>query len=159
MPFTPFHLGPGALFKAIGGDRFSFLIFGGAQVLMDVEPLLRLIRGDTVVHGPSHTVAGALGIALLSTALGRPMSNMALRLSGIGGDPITWIVALLSAFVGTYSHLGLDAVMHGDMMPFWPFASDNWLLNRLSLAALHSICLAAGLLGGALVGIRVMRNA
>jgi hypothetical protein len=41
MPFTPFHLGPGALFKAAGGEHFSFTIFAGSQVLMDIEPLIR----------------------------------------------------------------------------------------------------------------------
>lgn len=36
MPFTPIHLGPGAACKAIGGRHFSFMVFGGAQVLMDI---------------------------------------------------------------------------------------------------------------------------
>ena len=27
MPFTPFHLGPGAAFKAIGGKHFSFMVW------------------------------------------------------------------------------------------------------------------------------------
>ena len=66
MPFTPFHLGPGALIKAVGGERFSFMIFGGSQVLMDVEPLVRMIRGDAVLHGMSHTIAGALVIGVVS---------------------------------------------------------------------------------------------
>ncbi len=60
MPFTPFHLGPGALFKAVGGRHFSFMVFGGTQVLMDIEPLLGLIRGWPVLHGYTHTLAGAL---------------------------------------------------------------------------------------------------
>ena len=33
MPFTPFHLGPGAAFKAMGGKHFSFLVFGGGRSL------------------------------------------------------------------------------------------------------------------------------
>ena len=32
MPITPFHLGPGAAFKAIGGRHFSFVVFGGAPM-------------------------------------------------------------------------------------------------------------------------------
>jgi hypothetical protein len=72
VPFTPFHLGLGAVFKALGGRHFSFMIFGGSQVLVDLEPLVRLIRHDQVVHGPSHTVVGALGIALVSAVVGRP---------------------------------------------------------------------------------------
>jgi len=117
VPFTPFHLGPGALFKAIGGQRFSFMVFGGSQVLMDVEPLVRIIRGDAILHGVSHTLAGAFVVAMVSTAVARPMTNAALRYSGISDHPVGWIVALVSAFVGTYSHIGLDAMMHSDMIP------------------------------------------
>ena len=54
MPFTPFHLGPGAVFKVVGGDRFSFMVFGGSQVLIDLEPALRLMTGEC--HPPRiHT--------------------------------------------------------------------------------------------------------
>jgi hypothetical protein len=45
MPFTSFHLGPGAVFKAVGGRHFSFMIFGGSQVLMDVESLVHIPSG------------------------------------------------------------------------------------------------------------------
>lgn len=159
MPFTPFHLGPGALFKAIGGQRFSFLIFGGSQVLMDIEPLVRMIRGDSVIHGMSHTVAGAFAVATVSTAIGRPVGNAVLRHSGIGDHPIGWIVALASAFVGTYSHIGLDAVMHGDMNPVWPIASGNSLLSFISVETLHVLCAASGLLGGGFVAFRILREA
>ena len=43
MPFTPFHLGPGAAFKAIGDKHFSFMVFGCAQVPMDIEPLVAIL--------------------------------------------------------------------------------------------------------------------
>ena len=159
MPFTPFHLGPGALFKAIGGERFSFMIFGGSQVLMDIEPLVRMIRGDAVLHGISHTVAGAFVVAMVATAVGRPVSNLVLRHLDISDRPIGWINALVSAFVGTYSHIGLDAVMHGDMTPFWPLAHGNALLRIISLETLHLLCVASGLLGGGFVGLRAVRDA
>ena len=159
MPFTPFHLGPGALFKAIGGDHFSFMIFGGSQVLMDVEPLVRMTRGDTVLHGLSHTVAGAFAIGIVSAAVGRPLSNMVLRHS-VGGSPtIGWTVAFISAFVGTYSHIALDAVMHPDMNPLWPFALGNGLLGLISVANLHWFCIASGVLGGIIAIPRALRRA
>lgn len=157
MPFTPFHLGPGAMCKALGGERFSFLIFGGSQVLMDVEPLVRMMRGDAVLHGPSHTVLGAFLIALLSTAIGRPISNAALRVSALSDHPISWSVALISALIGTYSHVVLDAVMHGDMNPLWPITHGNDLLGSLPLGTLHLLCVLAGLLGGGLIALRALR--
>jgi membrane-bound metal-dependent hydrolase YbcI (DUF457 family) len=122
MPFTPFHLGLGALFKAIGGDRFSFMIFGGSQVLMDAEPLARMIRGDTVIHGISHTIGGALVLAIVAAAVGRPVSNAVLGFLGMGDRPIHWPVAIVSALIGTYSHIALDSIMHADMILLWPIA-------------------------------------
>jgi hypothetical protein len=159
VPFTPFHLGPGALFKAIGGERFSFLIFGGSQVLMDIEPLVRIIRGDAILHGITHTVAGAFVVAVVSSAVGRPISNAALRHSGISDQPIGWGVALASALVGTYSHIGLDAVMHGDMNPLWPIAYGNRLLGLISVETLQVLCVVSGLLGGGFVMLRTLRDA
>ncbi len=59
MPFTPFHMGPGLLVKAVAGRHFSILTFGIAQVAMDIEPLMGLMRGATVLHGPTHTYPAA----------------------------------------------------------------------------------------------------
>ena len=147
MPFTPFHLGPGAAFKAIGGRHFSFMVFGGAQVLMDIEPLVAILRGSPVLHGVTHTILGALVIGLVAGAIGRPISEFVLRLLRIRHHPMTWPVSFLSGLVGTYSHIGLDAVMHRDMEPFWPFAAGNPLLGLMSVEGLHVLCLVAGLLG------------
>lgn len=159
MPFTPFHLGPGALFKAIGGHRFSFLIFGGSQVLMDIEPLVRMFRGDATLHGITHTVAGALPIAIASAAMGRPISNQAIRIFKFGEGTIGWTVAAVSALVGTYSHIGLDAIMHRDMNPFWPIVLGNPLQGLIPVGLLHILCVLAGLLGGGFVSYRTMRKA
>jgi len=158
MPFTPFHLGPGALFKAIGGDRFSFIIFGGSQILMDLEPLVRIIRGDAVLHGISHTVLGAFVIALASAAAGRPIGNAVLRHSSTEARPIGWAVATASAFIGTYSHIALDAVMHRDMNPFWPIAYGNNLLGLIPLGRLHVLCVMSGVLGASLILWRTKRR-
>jgi hypothetical protein len=159
VPFTPFHLGPGALLKAIGGERFSFMVFGGSQVVMDIEPLVRMIRGDAILHGVSHTVAGAFVVGVISAAVGRPVCNAALRHSEISDHLIGWRVASASALVGTYSHIGLDAVMHGDMNPLWPIASGNVLLGLISVPTLHVLCVISGLLGGGFVALRAVRSA
>ena len=147
MPFTPFHLGPGAAFKAAGGKHFSFMVFGGSQVLMDIEPLVAIVQGWPILHGVTHTVLGALVIGLVAGAIGRPISEFVLRLLRIRHHPITWPVSFVSAFVGTYSHIALDAVMHQDMDPLWPLAAGNPLLGIMSVGGLHVLCLAAGLLG------------
>ena len=147
MPFTPFHLGPGAAFKAIGGRHFSFMVFGGSQVLMDIEPLVGILEGKTSLHGGTHTIIGALVIGLVAGAIGRPISELVLRGLNIQHHPITWAVSFASALVGTYSHVGLDAVMHRDMDPLWPLALGNGMLGIVSVWHLHVLCLVLGVLG------------
>jgi hypothetical protein len=156
MPFTPFHLGPGAAFKAVGGKHFSFMVFGGAQVLMDIEPLVGIVQGWPILHGMTHTILGALVIGLVAGATGKPISEFVLRLLRIRHHPITWAVSFLSGLLGTYSHIGLDAVMHRDMEPFWPLAPGNPLLGLTSVEGLHVLCLAAGLLGLLIIAGRAL---
>src|SRR3954470_9256120 len=100
MPFTPFHLGPGAAFKAIGGRHFSFMVFAGSQVLMDIEPLVAILQGRAVLHGITHTILGALVIGLAAGAIGRPLAEWALRLLGITHHPIGWTASFVSGLVG-----------------------------------------------------------
>ena len=52
MPFTPFHMGAGLALKAMAGRHFSVLTFGMAQAAMDLEPLVGMLRGAAVLHGP-----------------------------------------------------------------------------------------------------------
>lgn len=151
MPFTPFHLGPGAAFKAIGGRRFSFLVFGGSQVLMDIEPLIGILRGSAVLHGYTHTIAGALLIGAVATVIGKPIGTYTLRLLRVAHHPITWLSSAAGAFIGTFSHIALDAVMHRDMRPWWPFADSNGLLHLVSIDQLHLVCMALGVIGALVV--------
>ncbi len=147
MPFTLYHLGSGAAFKAIGGRHFSFMVFGGSQVLMDIEPLVGLIQGKPILHGATHTILGALIIGLISGTVGRPINELVLTRLKIAHHPITWAVSFLSGLVGTYSHIGLDAVMHSDMNPLWPLSAGSGLLGIISVEGLHMFCLIAGVLG------------
>ena len=158
MPFPPFPLGPGALFKAVGGRHFSFMVFGGTQVLMDLEPAYRIWHGDVFLHGPTHTLAGALAIGTLGMLVGKPVSSFALRELKIPHYPLGWLAAASGAFVGTCSHVLLDALMHPDMRPFWPLRDANPLLGAVSMAALHLGCLLAGVAGAAFLGWRMRRG-
>jgi membrane-bound metal-dependent hydrolase YbcI (DUF457 family) len=154
MPFTPFHLGPGALFKAVGGRHFSFMVFGGSQVLMDIEPLIGIIQGKAVLHGYTHTLLGALLIGTVAGLIGRPISAYVLKLLSVPHHPFTWAASFAGAYVGTFSHVALDALMHGDMNPWWPFAMGNPLLGSVRLGWLHLGCLLAGLVGSVFIALR-----
>jgi membrane-bound metal-dependent hydrolase YbcI (DUF457 family) len=158
MPFTPFHLGPGAAMKAVGGRHFSFMVFGGAQVLMDLEPLVRIYAGTAILHGPTHSLPGALLIGALAAVSGKPVSEFVLRRLGAPHRPISWLASCMGAFLGTSSHVALDAIMHDDTQPWWPLSDANPLLGLLSLRALHLGCLLLAGLGGAVAAWRLFRQ-
>lgn len=158
MPFTPLHMGPALVVKAVARRHFSLMVFGFSQVAMDVEPLVRIIRGDALLHGFTHTYAGATLIGIASVLLGRPICQYLLGfwkpdpgapfMSWLRGPAvISWPAAIASAFIGTYSHVFLDSVMHSDMQPLAPLSSANVLLHVVSVETLHAACVLSGLLG------------
>ncbi len=55
-----------------------------------------------------------------------------------------WGVVCFSALLGTYSHVLLDSIMHGDMNPFWPMTVRNHLLGYIDAYRLHAICAITG---------------
>lgn len=157
MPFTPFHFGPGLALKGLMPGQFSFSMFTLANVVMDVEPIYRMWRIETPIHGFSHTLTGALLIATGSVLLGRYLITRAWRVyehfSADDGPPfhITWTQAWMGALLGTGSHLLLDAVMHEDMRPFAPLTDANPLLMTEWMLHLHLACILAGMFGMLLI--------
>lgn len=158
MPFTPFHLGPGAAIKAVAGRFFSLTVFGFAQVLIDLEPLIRILRHDKVLHGFTHTYLGALAIGLLALFLGKLVCRQLLKtwnrllnfkyLRRLQVNPdISWLAASTGAVIGTVSHVFLDSIMHADMQPFWPFGHANGMLHCIPVAWLYLLCVVLGMLG------------
>ncbi len=151
MPFTPFHMGPGLLVKALLQGSFSLMVFGWAQILMDIQPLVVILTGEGHLHGFSHTYIGATLIGAASALTGKYAAEFGLRFIGQPRYlPISWYVAIFSAFIGSYSHVLLDSVMHADLEPFAPFMRINPFLGFLSDEALHKFCLYAGLAGAGL---------
>ena len=151
MPFTPFHMGPGLLVKALLQGSFSLMVFGWAQIVMDIQPLLVLLTGVGHLHGFSHTYVGATLIALACALSGKYIAEFALRYAGqVRYLPISWPVTLVSAFIGAYSHVLLDSIMHADVEPYAPFLASNPVLGILSVDALHQFCLYSGVIGAVL---------
>jgi hypothetical protein len=153
VPFTPFHMGPGIIVKALLQGSFSLMVFGWTQIVMDVQPLIVILTGEGQLHGFTHTYVGATLIAAFSALTGKYLSEWALMLlrgSARKKIDISWRVAVASALVGSYSHVALDSIMHGDMEPLFPLSQSNPLLGIFSVSALHQICVYSGLFGAAL---------
>jgi membrane-bound metal-dependent hydrolase YbcI (DUF457 family) len=56
----------------------------------------------------------------------------------------TWPETAVGAFVGTYSHVLLDSIMHTDVRPMYPFRDVNDLVG---IEKLDAPCLALGVIG------------
>ena len=158
MPFTPFHMGPGLAVKAVCGRHFSLMLFGFSQIAIDIEPLVHIIHGDNVLHGFTHTYVGATLVAPVALFVGRPLCQFLLKYwtpdpdSGFlhwlrGPRVISWPAAIAGAFVGTYSHVFLDSVMHADMHPLAPLSQANALLRAIPTGLLHVVCVLSGVAG------------
>jgi len=155
MPFTPFHLGPGGTFKVFGRSYFSFTVFGFSQVAMDIEVLIQMYRDEALLHGFTHTYAGATLIGMLSFLIGKPVCECCLRLwnetVSRKGYPqfhlpprISWLAALMGAMIGAYSHVFLDSLVNADMRPLAPFSDANPLYGFISADNLCLLCLGLG---------------
>ena len=153
MPFTPVHMGPGIAIKALLRGGFSLMVFGWTQIVMDIQPLIVLITGEGHLHGFSHTYIGATILAIFSALTGKYLSEFGLTILGITKTrPIVigWYVSIISAFLGSYSHVLLDSIMHSDVVPFYPFFLTNQFQGMISIEALHKLCFYSGLIGAAI---------
>ena len=153
MPFTPLHMGPGILIKVVLQGSFSLMVFGWAQIVMDIQPLLVLLTGAGRLHGFTHTLIGATLLALFATLSGKYLGEFGLRRLDMAKPDrpivISWPVAAGSAFAGSYSHVWLDGIMHADVAPLYPFSNANDWLGLVSVGELRGWCLASGGIGAA----------
>ena len=149
MPFTPLHMGPGLVVKACMQSAFSLTVFGWSQILIDIQPLIVLLTDKGELHGFSHTYIGATFIAIVSALTGKYLGEMGLRLIEMKSyNPINWRVAFVSAFIGTYSHVFIDSIMHVDIEPFAPFTTNSHFYGIVSIQTLHIFCVASGVISG-----------
>lgn len=172
MPVTPFHLGPALVVKAVCPRWISLGVFAVVQVAIDVESVGNLLLGRYPVHAGWHTVPGALLVAAVvvvpARALLAPLYlRLARALERAGDVPawvrdelasLSWPSALGGALVGALSHVGLDAIIHADVVPLWPWVPGNPLLVPGSFVATHVACVVAGVLGLALWAVLATRR-
>lgn len=159
MPFTPLHLGFGTCCKAVAPQRFSFMIFGGTQVLMDIEPLLGMIYGWPYLHLFTHNLLGATLIGTMAMLIGKPISQWVLRsILNYRQWEISWKTAAISAFIGTYSHILLDAFMHHDVYFFYPWILKNPLANLIPYSLLFYSCILMAIVGASMCLYQIKFN-
>lgn len=155
MPFTPFHVGPALPVKAVLDKKFSLLTFAWAQVLMDLQPLVVILTGRGRTHGITHTFVGAAVLGGVAVVSGKYLGEWILNLLSFGKRPSTaipWRVAILSGFVGAFSHVLMDALIYPDMTPFWPFSNESFSIGVGSYEMI-GFCVVSGVVGLAAWGV------
>ena len=161
MPITPFHFGPGFLTKAIFQKYFSFRVFVLTNVIIDLEPIYFVLTNQYPLHRFFHTYLGATVIAVACIVFGRPICyqltdiwNTLFNNFRIVNKEISTPALIVAAFIGAYSHIILDSIMHQDLYPFYPWSKTNNLLHILSYEQLHLFCILTAVIGAGIYGIK-----
>ena len=133
------------------------ITFGIAQIAMDIEPGVGMLTGAEVLHGPTHTILGALVIAYLVTLIAPSICNYLLtrwnkevthhRLHWLVQPQISKTAMTVGAVFGTLSHVVLDSLMHHDIRPLAPFSQANPLMGLVSHDGVYQLCAIAGVVG------------
>ena len=155
MPFTPYHVGPAIAVKSVFPRKFSLFIFAWAQIVMDLQPLIVILVGRGRPHGATHTLIGAAVLGGAAALTGKYLQEWVL--SWRKGRPVirlSWGLVLLSAFLGTFSHVLIDALVYPDIDLLWPFTSGNPLRIGFSMQGVVLFCVIGGVLGAVVWGLR-----
>ncbi len=156
LPFTPFHFGVALFLYAVMPFLDPISLFIGA-VIPDIEGIAALIifpYSGLPFHGPLHSFLGALVLGVVVGSL----SYLGLKLSQERGFvpskmSITLRKSIISALLGTTSHIILDAPLYSDMNPFLPF-TGNPLLGLVPYSTPYFVCTISFIVGLFIVLIR-----
>jgi hypothetical protein len=158
LPFTPFHMGVALIVKP-GLDRnFSVITFGIAQVAMDIEPGIGMLTDADVLHGPTHTLLGAIVIAMLVLLVAPSVCNYLLSrwnrevvhyklFRELQAEVPSKRAMAIGAFFGTFSHVILDSLIHHDIQPLLPFTGSNPVQGMVTHDEVYQACVVAGVIG------------
>ncbi len=151
-------MGAALLVKPALNRHFSVLTFGIAQVAMDIEPGIRMAAGTDVLHGPTHTILGALVVAFLVMLIAPGVCNRLLTRWNkevifykqrwlAAPVPVSKTPVITGAVLGTLSHVVLDSLMHHDIHPLNPFSEANPFMGLITHDGVYQACTIAGVLG------------
>ena len=90
---------------------------------------------------------------MIASLTGKWLSEFGLYVLGLSPSRelrISWVVVFVSAFLGAFSHVFIDSIMHSDVRPFYPLTDENIFLQLVSTGMLHILCLVSGVVGGLL---------
>ena len=155
MPFTPAHFGPAVFAKSLAPRHLSLTAFACTQVAIDVETLTHRLRHERPVHRFCHTlvggslvglgVAAALGLVVAALRRLRAIDDREIALGLDARSEGSAEALLWGGFLGGASHAVLDAMVHSDSRPLWPWSDANPWLCPPPVSPI--LCLLAGIAG------------
>ncbi|MHA2329291.1 MAG: hypothetical protein ACXACR_12310 [Candidatus Hodarchaeales archaeon] len=151
MPFSPFHFGPNILFFSIFLflDPLALIV---SSVIPDIEGITALYILPQLgfpLHGPFHSFTGAIILGLLTGFGSWLIQKYIPKILEILHIDLSFNLpqyslrcSLISAFIGSVSHILLDSALYPEMDLLFPFGVGNpWNRLRFNLSYLCSLFL------------------
>ncbi len=128
------------------------------KIKWKLTTFLVVLTGKGNSHGFSHAYIGATLIAIFSALTGKWVYQVIMvfikkdftdyqKLLFDVNKKLTMRVCVVSAFIGTYSHVLLNSIMHANVEPYYPIYLANDINLIISIESLYKLCLYTGLLG------------
>lgn len=145
MPFTPLHLGPALLVALIAYPLLDVPTLLVASAVLDLEPLMVILLSlPQPLHGQYHSLTlgtlVALTVALGMHLLRRHTEPYMVRLKL--GQSMDIRVFVVSAVLGVWMHVAMDAFMYSDLSLLYPY-QVNPLLGLLSPSTVSNVGLVS----------------
>lgn len=160
MPFTPFHFGISILVYALLPilDPLALLV---GSVIPDVEGITAwfILPGlGLPLHGPLHSFTGAVVLGIMTALISFLLLKTGVKLfeNEIDYSP-SLKISLVSALIGTFSHVILDAPLYSEMDLLYPI-SGNILHGIVPSSIPYFVCIIGFLIGFFVLFIRLIRK-
>ncbi|MFX0124378.1 MAG: hypothetical protein ACFFAE_12120 [Candidatus Hodarchaeota archaeon] len=165
MPFTPFHWGISIFIQGLLIFLDPVALFVGS-IIPDIEGITAwfILPGMGLpLHGPLHSFTGALFLGLLTGitswasfryVLPYLVEQFQLNLP-FSLPEYSLRCSLLSAFLGTFSHILLDAPLYSEMDLIYPLGFGNPLYDIVPGSLIYSTCIFGFIMGSIILIIRL----
>lgn len=166
MPFTPFHWGMSILIMSLLLFLDPGALFIGS-IIPDIEGITAwfILPGMGLpLHGPLHSFTGAIFLGIITGIFSWLSFKYIFPFLIIKFKvelPVTiprysLKCSLLSAFIGTFSHILLDSPLYEEMDLVYPFGIGNPLFGFVHSSLIYFFCIICFFIGISILIIRLM---